>query len=173
MGKKASIIKTLNEVKDVSDIESVNVDAGCSPIVSLVSIHQIFAIPKAEFLAWLDRIRVEKRQHKLWGDRGVSGNFGPLSTVFNNKLVWWQKNMIGHGCYDNVNPVTGIVGTTAPVGPIGNLSCVARHITVQVNQFYCGELFTRHGVDGETSKLLIFRTKTNWREVYLSPSICK
>ena len=81
--------------------------------------------------------------------------------------------MIGRGCYDNVNLVSGIVGNTAtsPVGPVGNVSSVTRHVTVQVDQFYYGELSTRDGVDEEPAKLLIPRTKTNWREIHLSPSI--
>jgi len=81
--------------------------------------------------------------------------------------------MIACVCYDNVNLVTGREGTTAPVGPIGNVSSVARHVTIQVNQFYRGELFSRDGMHEEPAKLLIPRTKTNWREIHLSPSFCK
>ena len=81
--------------------------------------------------------------------------------------------MIGRGCYDNANLVSGIVGTTSPVGPVGNVSSVARHVTVQVNQFYCSELSTSDRVDEEAAPLLIPRTKTNWGEIHLSPSICK
>ena len=99
------------------------------------------------------------------------GSLDHLATVMNHELAWRQKNMIACGCYDNVNLVTGIVGTTAPVRPVGNVSSVTGHVTVQVNQFYGCQTSTR--ANFEPAKLVILRPKTYWGEIHLSPSICK
>ena len=69
---KASLLS--KTFQDLSDVESVNISTDSSCIVSFVPGHQILAIPQVELLTRAYRVRREKRQDNLRGERVISGN---------------------------------------------------------------------------------------------------
>lgn len=159
---------------DFSDVETIHITAGSSTVVSLALVQQIFSVPQAQLLARVHPRRLgERGQDKLWGQRVVTGNLWPLEKCC-GKLTWRPNDVIGWGCYFNVDHIFDAcdwIVAASPVRPKRSPSSVTGHITVQVYQFHGSHVSTIWDV--KPAKMVMRRAKTHWGVIQFDPAIWK
>ena len=153
----------LKTCQDFLDVENVNITANSSWIVAFSESHQILAIPQAELLTRAHRIRGERRQNNLRGQRVISGNLRPLSLARREELTRRSNVVVIWSCNHNVD----ILFATAPERPIGTAAISTGYVPAQVNQFHASNLATVRDTEGTI--LVIFRAKTHWTRTDFEP----